>query len=56
MHPFVRGTSCENVELQGSENAENALGLFGGGGGEFSVVTIFIVVNYILTIHIYLSI
>jgi hypothetical protein len=36
MHPFVRGTSCENVELQGSENAENALGLglgFGGGGG-----------------------
>jgi hypothetical protein len=44
MHPFVRGTSCENVELQGSENAENALGLGlgfggGGGGGGISVVT-----------------
>jgi hypothetical protein len=45
-HPFVRGTSCENVELfrnylfqmlrfkrklQGSENAENAPGLGWGG-------------------------
>jgi len=36
MHQFVRGTSCENVELQGSENAENAPQLRGGG---ISVVT-----------------
>jgi hypothetical protein len=45
MHPFARGTSCENVELfrnylfqmlrfkrklQGSENAENGQGLGAG--------------------------
>lgn len=48
MHPFVRGTSCENVDLlrnylfqilrfkrklQGSENAENAPELGLGWGG-----------------------